>query len=157
MENRYDIGVDPDSNTHGLALYINKNLVSLHKFNLMQLYEFRSKALFIDGQELLYGQPVINWHVEDVTKNNAIFAKHLTKNPNANYAIARKVGKLQQSAIELHQLIEYFFPNDIINLHPISSQWKNKQGKIIFEKCTGWVKQSNEDTRSAAYFGFLGL
>ena len=35
--------------------------------------------------------------------------------------------------------------------------WKDKHGKIEFESVTGWTGRSNEDTRSAAYFGMLGV
>ena len=41
--------------------------------------------------------------------------------------------------------------------HKISKMWKDQPGKKQFENVTGWSGRSNEDTRSAAYFGWLGV
>ena len=60
---------------------------------------------------------------------------------------------VQQSQSELEGLFLYW---DIkVVKHKISKMWKKDKNQ--FEKVTGWTDRSNEDTRSAAYFGFLGL
>jgi hypothetical protein len=41
--------------------------------------------------------------------------------------------------------------------HKVSKKWKDAAGKKEFERVTGWKGRSNEDTRSAAYFGYLGV
>lgn len=42
--------------------------------------------------------------------------------------------------------------------HPVSKMWKDsKTGKQQLEKVFGYTGQSNEDTRSAAWFAYKGL
>ena len=144
----FNIGVDPDAANHGIAIYYDGRLIDLKMLPLMQVYQLRLDEQF-DGQ-------IVRWHIEDVCANNAIFAKHLTPKPAANYAIARKVGKLQQACKDLTDLLEYFFPHDPQYFYPISRKWKDSNGKKEFMMATSWKERSNEDTRSAAYFGFLG-
>ena len=68
-------------------------------------------------------------------------------------SIARRLGMVQQSQSELERMLIRF--NIVPTKHKISKMWK--KDKAQFEKVTGWTGRSNEDTRSAAYFGFLGI
>ena len=64
------------------------------------------------------------------------------------------MGRCKQMQLEVEKIAEHF---DIkIVRYPVSSQWKNSAGKKEFDRLTGWKGRSNEDTRSAAYFGYLG-
>jgi hypothetical protein len=95
-------------------------------------------------------------HIEDVKANNAVFMKPqkmTQKLLGEAKARGRTLGMCQQSQTEVERLIDIW---DIkIVKHKISKMWK--KDKAQFEKVTGWTGRSNEDTRSAAYFGFLGL
>ncbi len=139
------IGIDPDSDKHGVARYFRGELVVLERMNLMDmipLIEFTKRCEY-----------EIEFHLEDVCANNAIFSKPGVANQKANLAVARGIGKCQQSQVELERFLNYY--NIKIVKHKISKMWK--KDKKQFEMVTGWKGRSNEDTRSAAYFGWLGL
>ena len=145
--NKVIIGVDPDSDKHGIAQYIDGKLTGLYSFRLMQIPSLIDCARS-NGCK-------IEFHIENVCANNSTFRKKGVKNAKANQAVTRGIGKCQQAQIELERLLGYY---DVkVFHHKISKIWKSAQtGKKQFEKITGWNKRSNEDTRSAAYFGWLG-
>lgn len=144
------IGIDPDSEAHGVAIY---ELNKLNKLACMDLMGFMDLLQYQWSGENVYSN--IEVHIEDVCANNAVFMKpgRMDKKREAEAkARARTLGKCQQSQIELEKLFDYY---DIkIVKHKISKMWK--KDKAQFEKVTGWTGRSNEDTRSAAYFGWLG-
>ena len=136
------IGIDPDSKAHGVAVYDDKELIDLRNMTLMQIIDYTTWC----GD--------ITIHIEDVNAMSAVFAQRTKARGNASVhmKMANSVGKSQQSQIEL----ERFFEHKGIKVvkHKISKMWKKDRKQ--FEIVTGWTKQSNEDTRSAAYFGYLG-
>lgn len=137
------IGIDPDSKAHGVAVYLNGYIKSLLNVTLFQLYEYIEQ----DYQHL--GDVEI--HMEDTCANNAVFRKgNCVK---VQQSIARRLGMVQQSQVEIERMAKYIGVK--IVKHKISKVWK--KDKAQFEKVTGWVGRSNEDNRSAAYFGWLGL
>ena len=136
------VGVDPDSKAHGLAVYEDGKLVQLRQENLCSLV---SGGWFSCWADL--------WVIEDVKANKFIYSRN-TKKGSLGLSIAQDVGKVKQSQIELERFLEHHAQN-VMLVKPQADNWaKNKEQ---FEKVTGWTKRSNEDTRSAAYFGFLGV
>ena len=148
---KYVIGIDPDSDKHGVATYENGKLTRLDSMTLMQLMTYIQNLI----GSALFGE-WIEFHIEDVCASNAAFAKKGVKNARAATAINRSIGKCQQAQIELERMINHLVGDFNVTKHKISKKWKDKNGKAQFEKVTGWTGRSNEDTRSAAYFGFLG-
>ena len=67
---------------------------------------------------------------------------------------AENVGMCKQAQREVEFMAEHLGVKVV--KHPISPQWKNQAGKKMFERMTGWTGRSNEDSRSAAWFGYLG-
>ena len=143
------IGIDPDSKAHGVAVYRNGKLETLECMPLMKLYLFIDNELNSDSKVIV--------HIENVKDNNAVFVK-----PKRSYsgkelaevkARSRTLGMVQQSQTEVERLLEHLGVD--YKLHKISKMWK--KDKKQFELVTGWKGRSNEDTRSGAYFGFLGL
>lgn len=134
------IGIDPDSKAHGVAIYKNGKLVELKTMTLMQLYECVNHS--IDEEEI---------HIEDVCSNNASFHGK-GQSVRVQKDIGRRIGMVQQAQTELVRMLESL--GVPYKLHKPSKQWK--KDKTHFEQVTGWRGRSNEDTRSAAYFGFLG-
>jgi ABC-type cobalamin/Fe3+-siderophores transport system ATPase subunit len=135
------IGIDPDSKAHGVAVYIDGRLSRLE---CLTLYWFVDALEFYSGND-------IEVHIEDTCANNSIFRGG--NGVKVQQSIARRLGMVQQSQVELERFIHH--KGIKIVKHKISKLWK--KDKKQFEKATGWMGQSNEDTRSAAYFGFLGL
>jgi hypothetical protein len=144
--NKIVIGIDPDSDGHGFALYRNGELERLERLYLIDIIDWVNCNI----DELV----ITEFHIEDVCANNAAFAKRGVKNPKAATAINRSVGKCQQAQIELERVLEHYGVKVV--KHKISRMWKSQDGKEQFQRITGWKGRSNEDSRSAAYFGWLG-
>lgn len=143
----YIVGIDPDSKAHGVAIYKNLKLESILSLQLMEIMDF---------VEAVKPHNNIEFHIENVCAKNATFSKQGVKNQRAQTTVSRSLGKCQQAQIELERMlkrmgVEFYH-------HPISKCWKSAgAGKASFQGHTGWQGQSNEDTRSAAWFGFLGV
>lgn len=142
---KYVIGIDPDSKAHGVAIYKDKELTEL---KCMPLTEF-----VMTLESLLTMSTSIEVHIENVCGNNAVFAERRGRaNFNTIAKMSNGVGKCQQAQIELERWCEHYSVKVV--RHKVSKAWKKE--KQTFALMTKWGKQSNEDTRSAAYFGFLG-
>ena len=144
------IGIDPDSKAHGVAVYRDGKLIELLNLDCIQLREkIVNLKNTISPSEIVF-------HIEDVKANNAVFMKPGRmdkKREGEAKARGRTLGMCQQSQTEVERLAE--FCKIKVVKYKISKMWK--KDKAQFEKVTGWTGRSNEDTRSAAYFGFLGL
>ena len=139
------IGIDPDSKAHGVAVYRDGHLMSLHSMSLVQVMN-----ILYDSMR---GEKDIEVHIEDVNGVSAAFmARDRKANINVKLKMAQHIGMCKQSQIELERLFEWLKVKVV--KHKISKMWK--KDKAQFEKVTGWNGRSNEDTRSAAYFGWLG-
>lgn len=144
----YIIGIDPDSQAHGVAIYINGKIDTLKSMPLMQIFDL--------AQQWLSRDHTIEFHIENVCADNKTYKKQFVKNRQASTNVTRSLGMCQQSQIELERALSLL--DVTIVHHPISKNWKDaKLGKKILEQQIGWTGKSNEDTRSAAYFGFLGV
>lgn len=141
---QYIIGIDPDSAKHGVAIYVDGVLDDLMTLELMGVY---SLVLFLKRKpvELLFS-------IENVAANKAVW--HGKSQSKAAYGMtSQNVAKCKQAQIELERMLDYL---EVDYIHQkISKPWK--KDKKQFELVTGWTGRSNEDTRSAAYFGWLGL
>ena len=140
------IGIDPDSSKHGVSIYDNGILLYLCSMSLFELYDMVKEKIETDDIQI---------HMEDVCAINATFSKQFVKNRRAETTISRSVGMCQQAQMEVERMAAYLGVEVI--KHPISSKWKDSTtGNPILKKL-GWPGKSNEDTRSAAYFGYLGV
>mgnify|MGYP006263835337 CR=1 FL=1 len=139
-------GIDPDSEAHGVAIFADRRLVALNKMNLMGLMEcFRNNL--VSGHALT----VV---VENVLANRFMYDRNDHARRAAATNIAMKVGRNQQAQIEVVRMCDFMgVPCKLIK--PARDNWANDKAR--FERFTGWRERSNADTRSAAYFGFLGL
>lgn len=139
------LGLDPDSKAHGVAEYWDGKLVNLRSMPLMDLQDLLNDIRPRDQLEV---------HIEDVCAVSAAFnARDRKTNINVKLKMAQHIGMCKQSQIEVERLCEKLGVKVV--KHKISKLWK--KDKAQFERVTGWKGRSNEDTRSAAYFGFLGV
>lgn len=146
--NKLVIGCDPDSKAHGFALYQDGKLIELSCKTLMEIIKFIERDWIPEHSSLCV-------HIEDVCAMNAVFIQRQKQrgNQKVSMSMARSVGKCQQAQIELERVFEHHGIKVV--KHKISKTWK--KDKSQFEKVTGWKGRSNEDTRSAAWFGYLGI
>ena len=143
---KYVIGIDPGSTKgHGVAVYENGELVNIEMSELMPLYSLLS-TLKQSGSVIVHIEDVMGqkgtWH--GTAQNKKAFAK-----------TAQNVALCKWSQVEVERMCAYI-DVEVIK-HKVSKCWKKDNGKAQFEKVTGWSGRSNEDTRSAAYFGWLGV
>jgi hypothetical protein len=142
------IGIDPDSKAHGVAVYFDGKLEVLRCFTLTEVL-----ALIHMNPNPMLDQE-IEFHIEDVNGVSAAFgARDRKTNTNVKLKMAQHIGMCKQSQIELERFLAHYGIKVVH--HKISKTWK--KDKAQFEKVTGWKGRSNEDTRSAAYFGWLGV
>ncbi|MFC4699367.1 hypothetical protein ACFO4O_04240 [Glaciecola siphonariae] len=144
--NRVIIGVDPDAQKHGVAVYRNKQLRELSTLTLVDIMKkIVAPAVEDESIELFFA-------IEDVCANTFIYSRNMKKNLSLQSRVARNVGACQQSQVELMRFLDDLKISYAL-YKPTSGNWaKNKKR---FELLTGWNQRSNEDTRSAAYFGYL--
>lgn len=146
--NKVIIGCDPDSDKSGIAVYKNGELHSMKSRSLVEVY-----SLFDHITEKYESAEL---HIENLKGVSAAFTGANAKQPQAvKMKMAQYVGMCKQVQTEVERIAEHFGIKVVH--HKISKQWKDaKTGKSLFHRATGWEGKSNEDTRSAAYFGFLG-
>jgi hypothetical protein len=139
------VGIDPDSKAHGVATYVNNKLTDLESLNNLEIGERVRRGYW--GKKCLFV-------IENVNGVSAAFgARDSNKNIHVKLKMAQSIGMCKQAQIELENMLLFW---DVKFKHfGISKSWK--KDKDLFEKITGWKGRSNEDTRSAAYFGWLGL
>ncbi len=137
------IGIDPDSDKHGVAVYRDGVLHELKSLNNLDI------SMRLD--EKCWGDDV-TFSIEDVNGVSAAFgARDSGHNVHVKLKMAQSIGMCKQSQIELERMLKDSYVK--VAKHKISKMWK--KDKTQFERVTGWTGRSNEDTRSAAYFGWL--
>jgi hypothetical protein len=148
--NKLIIGCDPDVDGKGFAIYHDANLVELRQFGLLNLY------FYIDYLQFNINlNNNIELHIEDLCANKSSAFSHRRVDPPAvKYKKSESVGQCKRMQLEVEKIAEHF--NIKIVRHKVSKKWKDAAGRKEFERLTGWTGRSNPDTRSAAYFGYLG-
>ena len=142
------IGVDPDTDKHGVAIYSNGELVSLLKLNTIELVE-----RFRFSSDLVFS-------IENTLANKFIYTRNKTGNDEVNHndevnqKIMLSVGRCQQAQTELMRWLDHYGMPYILNA-PQKGNWADN--KAQFKKVTGWQGRSNKDTRSAAFFGYIAI
>jgi hypothetical protein len=143
------LGCDPDVDGKGFAIYERDKLVNLLKLSNIELLEF------FKMQDTVGNIHNIELHIEDLCANkSSAFGHKSRQTKQVQNKISELVGRCKQIQLEVEKIAAHF---DIkIVRHKVSSKWKDAAGRKEFERFTGWKGQSNPDTRSAAYFGYLG-
>lgn len=139
------IGCDPDSKASGFAIYRDGKLAQLLNLSVVDFYLWLVENK-TDNTEL---------HIENLCGiSSSAFSWHRTDSINVKAKKSEHVGMCKQVQRELEEVAERLGVKVVH--HKVSPNWKNHAGKAQFEKLTGWTCRSNEDTRSAAFFGYLG-
>lgn len=141
------VGVDPDSTAHGVAIYRDGQLAELRNMALMDINAWIEEVAAAREYELLFS-------IENVLANNFVYARNNQGSKAAQAKVGIGIGRCQQSQMELMRLLDHWEVSYVLH-KPCRGNWA--KDKERFERFTGWKGRSNEDCRSAAYFGFLGL
>lgn len=146
MNNSVVIGVDPDSAKHGVAYFFGHKLNDIESIPRASLIE-NIKQFKESGIDVLVS-------IENVLANSFVYGRNNQATKAAQAKVGVSIGRCQQAQAELMRDLEGL--NIPYHLHkPSRNNWA--KDKERFERITGWQKRSNEDTRSAAYFGFIAL
>ena len=143
-------GIDPDSNKLGVSVYRSGVLCELLNMNVIELYihltTFEKEALSTGA---------LQFHIENPKGNSSSTFNHKPSDPvRVKYKKSEGVGMVKQAQNSVEQMAEVL--NIPIKLYRNSSAWKKGSQAEMFKRITGWTGRSNEETRSAAYFGYLG-
>lgn len=135
------IGVDPDAEAHGVAIYVDGVLKELCKLQAVALADTAKDYSAVVS-------------IENVMQNQFVYARNRHGSKNAQSKIAMHIGRCQQAQVELMRILDvYEIP---YFLHkPQKGNWADN--KALFERLTGWTGRSNADTRAGAFFGYLQL
>ena len=148
--NKIIIGCDPDSSKSGWAIFDNSDLLDVSCKSIVEIYQFLEN-------EMQRNTPgVYELHIENVKGVSAAFTGRDVKQPMAvKFKMAQFIGMCKQAQVEIERIAEHFGIKVI--RHGVSKMWKDsKTGKAALADL-GWHGQSTEDSRSAAYFGYLGV
>lgn len=136
------LGIDPDSEAHGVSIWRDGKLCELQTLTTIQVYH----NLRVCSTDVLLVS------IEDVLKNKFVYSRNAKASKAEHAKVALSVGRCQQAQQELMNWLDYLGVKYVLH-PPQAANWA--KNRAYFEKVTGWTKQSNDDTRSAAYFGFL--
>lgn len=142
------IGCDPDSDKSGWAVVKNSKLITVTCKSLVEIFEYFNGCKNHEKIEL---------HIENVNGISAAFNARDKKSPlSVKLKMAQHVGMCKQAQIEIERIAEHFGVKVV--RHPVSKMWKDsKTGKAALKETFDYDGQSNEDTRSAAWFAYVGL
>ena len=138
------IGVDPDSDKHGVAIYEEGILQRLDVLETFDLYLLAEKSVADLPTRLV---------VEDAASQNFIYSRNTHKNPKVQADIHRRTGRCQQAQVELVRMLQRL-PIDLMLIKPLKGNWATNEKQ--FRQVTGWNGRSSGDKRSAAFFGWMG-
>ena len=141
------VGVDPDSEAHGIALYYDGELKELTQWSLPKIITFLM-------QENVQGNCLFS--IENAKLKKCVYRQNSSSRARAQGEIGRRLGMCQQAQIELERVLESFGVPTMLH-KPQAGNWADTKLKGQFEKLTGWNGRSNADTRSAAFMGYLAL
>lgn len=139
----YIVGIDPGSNRHGVAIYNNRKLQSLHN---MQAPEIIDTYRYLDCLFV----------IENVTANKGVYGRNDQQTKKAQGKVGQNVGACKQAQVELMRWLDHYSIPYVL-YKPQAGNWAETKNKPIFERITGWGGKSNRDNRSAAFFGYLEI
>lgn len=141
----YVIGIDPDSERHGFAVYENGKLIACATATTVEIVDVHLPRMM--GFSMRFA-------IEDVMSNQFVYARNTRSNKSVQSKIAMHVGRCQQAQVELMRWLETLNIEYSL-IKPQAGNWA--KNKAQFERITGWSGRSNEDSRSAAFFGYMAL
>ena len=139
------VGVDPDSDRHGIAIYRDGQLCELHQMSLVDVRKWIETQPAPASENLFFS-------IENVLAQNFVYTRNAKSRKAAHAKVALSIGRCQQAQAELMRELES--QGIKFEVHaPTGHNWADNKDR--FERQTGWSARSNSDTRSAAFFGWI--
>lgn len=138
------VGIDPDSSAHGVAVYADGELSALSSMTLMQIHDALVQGV---TQGVLFS-------IENVLAQSFVYARNNQQSKAAQAKVGVGIGRCQQAQQELMRMLDHYGTPYVLH-KPSGMNWAKDRAR--FERTTGWSGRSNEDQRSAAYWGWLAV
>ncbi len=146
MDRKIIVGIDPDSDRHGFAVYNDGKLIVCASATAVEIFTWHLPMLTESG-EILFS-------IENVMQNQFVYTRNQKASKAEQSKVAMHIGRCQQAQLELMKWLDYYKIPYVLHA-PQKGNWSDK--KELFEKITGWTGRSNPDSRAAAFFGYLAL
>lgn len=144
---RITIGIDPDAEKHGVAVYHGQDLTMLYNMTLIQIMKLLEEDIVRMADSIVFA-------IENVAANNFIYGRNECRSPKKMAEKGRCLGRVQQAQIELMRMLDELGVEYKL-YKPQRGNWANNENQ--FKQVTGWHGRSNQDVRAAAFFGYLAL
>lgn len=141
---KYVIGIDPDCKKSGVACFCDGKLIALDNMTLIEFTEYCKRLSKSCGVETFV--------IEDGNLISGLYHRNKNTNVRVQHKISEHIGANKQRATDLIEIAKHYGIT-VVRQKPRKGNWADK--KPMFEKVTGWNKQSNPETRSAAFFGYM--
>ena len=145
MKTEYVVGIDPDCKKSGLACFKNGKLIDLDNYSLVMFTDYCKELSEEDNSN-------VTFVIEDGNQISGLYSRNKFGNQAVQHKISERVGANKQRATDLIEIAKHYGIK-VVAQKPRKGNWADK--KQMFEKVTGWNKQSNPETRSAAFFGYM--
>ena len=150
IKTKYIIGIDPDVKKSGIACFKDGKLIDLDNQTLIQFIAYCRGLSEEDNSN-------VTFVVEDGNLISSVYKNYEydrgRKRSKGEYnKIVQSVGANKQRATDLIAIAEHYGIK-VVRQKPRKGNWSDK--KPMFQKWTGWTKQSNPETRSASFFGYF--
>lgn len=140
---KYVIGIDPDCKKSGIACFEDGKLLTLDNLDLIEFNEMCVSYI---------GLTNVTFVIEDGNMISGLYHRNTNRNKAVQHKISERIGANKQRATDLIDIAKHYGIK-VVRQKPRVGNWAKK--KPMFEKWTGWTKQSNPETRSAAFFGYF--
>jgi hypothetical protein len=144
------IGVDPDADKNGVAVFINGELTCLNTLDTLDFYFFIENFAY----DKRFRKILVS--IEDVKSKGATFSATNRKGgQKVMNRISQNVGQCKHAQTEIERCCKRLNV-DIVH-YPPSSMFKKGAQVKLFKERTGFKGRCNEDERSAAHFGLIAI
>jgi len=141
MNKKYIIGIDPDVDRSGVAIYskIANEFIEVQSCTFFEFFNFISNSAieyYFVIIEAGWLNEKSNWHGQ-----HGAASERIAKNVGANHEVGRKI-------VEMCEYLGF----DYKVQKPLKKCWSGSGGKITqneLEKLTGFKKRTNQDQRDA--------
>ena len=143
IKTKYVIGIDPDCKKSGVAVFVDGEMSHITNMDLLRYTEYC--ITFRDRDD-------VTFVIEDGNLISGLYSRNKFGNKAVQHKISERVGANKQRATDLIDIAKHYGIK-VVRQKPRKGNWADK--KEMFQKVTGWKGQSNPETRSAAFFGYI--
>ena len=135
------IGIDPDVDKSGIAIFLSKDNFQLKNLRFFELYDL------LDSLK----ESTLEIYIEAGWLNKSNWHKVVNGSSNINAQIGQRTGANHETGKKIVEMCEYLGLK-----YNLIKQIKKKVDSIIFNKITNYKGRTNQEQRDAAMLVLLG-